>query len=206
VAPRLPVMNETVTRRITPAGFLLALLLFLVLPLATASCDVPPDSASSGGTLGTSISGADLVVSHEHLDADGGLALSPAQQDRADLYVAVPRGVQILALLTVAALLAATATPLIRRVRVRAAVAAGAAVAALALVAVMAYLIRAKLTESAEFFLIMGSYLPSVEGRDLDGRAGEVVHLGWGLWTTAAVLLLVALLQIMTLVRPPRPG
>ncbi|GLL05934.1 hypothetical protein GCM10017581_076820 [Dactylosporangium matsuzakiense] len=194
-------MATAVTRRITPAGFLLAVLLFLVLPFATASCDVPADQATAPSRLSLSVTGSDLAASREHLDATGGLALSPAQQTRADLLVRMPRSTQVLALVTAVLLLGGVAPALIRRVRAAAAVAVAAAVAGGVLLTVTAYVTLRQFTMFAHSFLVYGTYLPSVEGRNLDNRVGEVIHTGSGFWLALGTVLALAAANIAVFVR-----
>jgi hypothetical protein len=194
-------MVATVMRWLTPAGFLLAVVLFLFLPFAAASCDVPADPGTAAGRLGVSMSGADLAASHEHLDASGGLALAPAEQTRADLLVRMPRRTQILALLTVVVLLGGLVPALVRPVRVRAATAAALAGVAGVLLAVTEYVVLRRLTTFARSFLLYGAYLPSVRGRNLNDRVGEVVHTGVGFWSSLAVVLALAVTNIAVVVR-----
>ncbi|GAA3290583.1 hypothetical protein Dvina_19320 [Dactylosporangium vinaceum] len=199
-------MVTTVTRRITPAGFLLAVLLFLILPFVTASCDVPADSGTAAGRLTLSLTGSDLAAAHEHLDATGGLALSPDQQSRADLLVRMPRSTQVLALFTAVVLLAGVTPALVRRVRVAAAVAVAVAGAGGALLATTAYFTVQQCTVITQNFLHYGTYLPSVEGKNLDSRVGEVIHTGIGFWLTLGTVLTLAAANIVVFVRVRRPA
>jgi hypothetical protein len=197
-------MSPAVTRRLTPAGFLLALLVFLFLPLATASCDVPADAGTAAGTLSTRVTGAGLIASREHLDATGGLALKPAQQSRADRLVQMPGSLRILAVAAAVVLLAAVATTAIRSPRARALTSIAAAIAGLTLLTVLMVLSLTRLTDFARTFLAAGAYLPAVKDHNLDGRAGEVVHTGPGFWVAAALLLLVGELNVLALARARR--
>lgn len=196
--------GKNVTRRVTPAGFILALLLFLFLPFAAASCDVPADSSTAAGTIGMSLTGADLIASRERLDTTGGLALTPAQQSRATAGFHMTRVVQILAILAAAAMVVGAATAVARTVRVRAAAAVVAAGGAIAVLAVTEYLTVERLTEMAEYVLLLGTYLPQVEGKNLDGRIGEVVHIGLGFWLAVALLVLIIAVNVVVLVASRR--
>lgn len=200
-------MEKTVTRRLTPAGLLLAALLFLVLPLTTASCDSPDMKGTAAGRIGTSVTGLDVVRSAEHLDATGGLAVaSPAQQARLDGYLQMPTGARVLVALTVLVMLGTLVAAAVPLVRARAATGAAGALAALALATVAERHVSDRVTEVADLILTVSAYLPAVEGRqdELRGRLDEVVHVGWGYWLSASVLVLLIAANVAAYIRAAR--
>lgn len=197
-------MEKSVTRRVTPAGLLLAALLFLVLPLTTASCETPAMGQTPPGSLGTSVTGLDLIRSAEHLDATGGLAAaSVRERTGADRLLQMPTRTRVFAIATLLVMLATVASMAIPAARSRAATAAAGALAAVVLLTVTERATADRLTVVADYMLTLAYYLPPVGERqqELRGRIDEVVHTGTGYWVPAAVLVAVAAVNVVVLVR-----
>jgi hypothetical protein len=78
------------------------------------------------------------------------------------------------------------------------------------LLAVTAYVTLQQFTVLAHNFLLYGTYLPSVEGKNLDNRVGEVIHTGAGFWLSLGTVLALAVANIVVFVRDRntahRPG
>lgn len=193
--------GKNVTRRITPAGFVLALLLFLLLPVALGSCDVPTDGGTSAGTIAVSFTGADLAVARTPLETTGDFALTPAEYVGAANLLEMPGAVQILAICAAAFLVLGAATALARTVRVRAIAAAVAAGGAAALVAVTEGQAVGGLTRNVEGVLVLAGGLPQVKGKGLDNRIGEVIHIGLGFWLVMALLVLLLAVNVVVVAR-----
>ncbi len=189
-----------------PAGLLLVLLLFLVLPAATASCSVPEGAPEGPGSISVSVTGADVVTGGDpdHA-ADGVFELSP-DAAAALAHDAAPRGlVRTLGTAAVATMVLGMLTAFVRVWRLRAIVttAVGALAAALLVLAEVALVGRltALAEDNAEWLV----HLPSARGTDVIGRASDVVSTGWGFWSACTGLVLIAAVNAALLLRPRRP-
>jgi hypothetical protein len=192
-----------VRRLARPGGFLLALLLFLLLPTVAASC------SAGGDTLTGSVSGTDVLAGNRpSLDATGKLtgflnftANSPLA---ADLDRATPgSGARLVAVVVVLLLLLGGAVELIRAHRRPAVTAIVAAATGVALVGV-------ELMIAARWKPILGDAglltreLPENRGRDSVQVALDTLHAGLGFWLVLATLAVIAAVNVVFLLRRAR--
>jgi hypothetical protein len=184
---------KLVRRLVSPVGFLLALL-FLLLPFTAASCDAP-----GLGSLEGSYTGVDLVTGGDPtITTDGELtrengAPIPTPQE-------APRPeVQILAIVTVAVLVAGIGVSLTPVVRIRTLGAIGAAAAGAALListeaAAQSHL-KPAVSDGLQRVLANrpGEAFPSfnLTGQNLD----ELVHTEIGFWLSLIAAILVLLVN-----------
>lgn len=123
---------KLITRLASPAGFGLALLLFLVLPFVSVSCEM-----SGFGSVAANYSGADLAVAGApSYEVTGMLAeefeQAPEEDRQAleEVRSAAGAGAQVLAIVTALLLVVGLGTALLARVRARQLGAAGTAIPA----------------------------------------------------------------------------
>jgi hypothetical protein len=171
---------------LSPAGFLLALLLF-ALPFVAVSCD-----AGAAGSFDVSYTGVDLATGTKpSIEASG--ALAPSGGGPVDPADAPDPGVHVLAILTAALLVVGIGTVLLRRARRRRFAAAGVAVAAGAL------LISTELTAMAHLRAPAQRVIESQAPGTNDGMAAaldEVIQTRIGFWLVLAVLILIIVLNL----------
>ena len=188
------------SRLASPAGFALVLLLFLLLPFLSVSCDVP-----GVGSIGADYSGghlvlgdepevevpADLTEMAEQLPGGGGENSEPPPDP----------GVQVLAIIAGLVMLAGVATPLLPRLRARSYAAAGVAVLAAVLVVVTQVAARSNLT--SELRADAQNLSDGDQGAmpDLDEIVDEMIHTEIGFWLTLFGLMLIAVLSIGLVIR-----
>ncbi|WET76541.1 hypothetical protein P3102_20675 [Amycolatopsis sp. QT-25] len=186
-----------------PTGLLLVLLLFLVLPMATASCSVPVSRPGQTGAINVSVTGADLVLGDDPgYSASGIFELSPAG-NAGMAREASPRSVvRVFGIATVVVMSLGLLIALIQVRRLRALVTAVVASVAAVLLAVTEFALVSQWVSLAEETAESAQYLPQAQGIDVVGRADEVVAAGWGFWLTLAGLALVAGINVFLLVRP----
>nr|WP_042186677.1 hypothetical protein [Kibdelosporangium sp. MJ126-NF4]CEL17448.1 hypothetical protein [Kibdelosporangium sp. MJ126-NF4]CTQ91325.1 hypothetical protein [Kibdelosporangium sp. MJ126-NF4] len=194
-------MNEgTRLRRINPAGFLLALLLFLLLPCIAVSCDKQDSGPSGRGSVEVSYNGWQLVARDPSVVMDGVFATFPAGQFVEEAEV--PVGVTVIAVVIVTVMAAGVATSLARKRRVPAAITA--AVLGSALLVVAEVVASAGLVSEARDAALWTSYLPETQGMDVQARAGELVGTRIGFWLTLAMLLVLLAFNAAWLIRSRR--
>ncbi|WP_284748563.1 hypothetical protein [Amycolatopsis sp. RTGN1] len=193
-----------------PLGFFLLLLLFLFLPSVAVSCSVPPGTQVGAGTATASVTGADVITgSDPGLETTGSLRL-PSQKEGEPLTDAVAPGQDVRIAGTAAVVVMALGLGLmfIGVWRPRALLTVGIATLAAALVAVTGILFVSQLTDEAKEYAEFMVYLPDGKGVDVVGRAGEVVHLGVGFFITLFGLTVIAVTNLVLLLRrkPRSPG
>ena len=186
-----------------PTGLLLVALLFLVLPAATASCSVPADSPEGPGSVSVSVTGADVVTGGDpDYSVSGVFELSP-EGNAGMAGDAAPRGaVRVWGIATVVVMGLGLLIMFLRVWRLRAIVTAAVASVAAVLLVVTEVALVGRLVSLAEENATWLVHLPSAQGVDVVGRAGEVVRTGAGFWVTLAGLVLVAGVNVALLVRP----
>jgi hypothetical protein len=184
---------------------LLALVLFLVLPAAAASCDTPRTAEEPSRHIAVSYSGRDLLRGEPGEVADGELNTdipTGSGDERSGRFTSMPTQVRVLAVLTVAMMIAGVPVAMImmssrRRAWTGLAVMGTAAV----LLSVTEFLALRRLHDMAEFALLIGSEIPYVKGRGLEERIGEAVHTKPGFWLPLTALLIAAALNAVALRR-----
>ena len=188
-------MPKLVTRRITPAGFLLALLLFLFLPGLAASCDAQPGNGNPASLVYT---GADLATGGHRVVGD--LGIDPANMAKVETGFRLSGPIQVLAIVTAALLLLGLATALLRTPRARALAAVVVAGAAAAMLAVTESQALGKLTEVTHKIAVTFTQI-SEPPQDPDKLTADAVHVQYGFWLTAGVVLVVFVLNIVVALR-----
>lgn len=192
-------MSQLVTRRITPAGFLLALLLFLFLPCLAASCDAPDSTRTEVG-----YSGADLATGRQTFTGIDGLGLTPAQQTAVENKFDMPGLVQVLAIVAGVLLVLGLGTALLRTPKARALAAVVVAGAGAALLVVTEVLALRNLTDNARLISATVSSLSSGQGTNTDDEAAAAVELRLGFWLSVSLVLVVFLLNVFVALRRSR--
>ena len=188
-------MPKLVTRRITPAGFLLALLLFLFLPGLAASCDAQP---GNGNPASLEYTGTDLATGGHRVVGD--LGVDPANMAKVEAGFRLSGPVQVLAIVTAALLLLGLAPALLRTPRARALAAVVVAGAAAAMLAVTESQALAKLTEVTRKIATTFTEITE-QPQDPEKLTTEAVHVQYGFWLTAGVVLAVFVLNVFVALR-----
>lgn len=201
-----------VARWIRPAGFVVVLLLFVLLPNVAVSCSLPDDSAEGTGEITVSATGGDFVV-RAVPDVDTSGVLAPIEDNitpdapLADYLAdsAAGPGVQLLAITVLVLLVLGAMTALPRKPRLGAALAIAVAAVVVALMVViekvMAAAWRPMVTEAGLFT----RGLPDAEGHDMVAEGIDAIRAGLGFWLAIAGLAVVAAVNLVPLVRR-RPG
>lgn len=192
--------GDRLVRRCTPAGFLLALLLFVLLPGVAASCDIPASTDEPAGTLSAAPTGADLIGGRLAVEGTGGYA-RVAELLTATFLDVAPTLSTVLAVATAATMGLGAAVILVPRLRGNATIAVLVSAAALALLVATAVSTAQILAGRAGVVLLLARDLPVLGDRDLSGRVGEVISTRPGLWLTSGVLLLVLAANVAVHVR-----
>ncbi|MDT7802946.1 MAG: hypothetical protein QOI78_6379 [Actinomycetota bacterium] len=192
-------MSQLVTRRITPAGFLLALLLFLFLPCLAASCDAP-----DGTRTEVSYSGADLVTGQQKVTGVDGLGLTPAQQAAVADKFDMPGLVQVLAIVAGVLLVLGLGTAFLRTPKARALTVVVVSGAGAVLLVVTEVFALGNLTDNARLISATVSSLSSGQGTHAEDEAVAAVELRLGFWLSVSLLLLVFLLNVFVALRRSR--
>ncbi len=156
------------------------------------------------------MTGADVITgSDPGLETTGSLRL-PSQKEGEPLTDAVAPGQDVRIAGTAAVVVMALGLGLmfIGVWRPRALLTVGIATLAAALVAVTGILFVSQLTDEAKEYAEFMVYLPDGKGVDVVGRAGEVVHLGVGFFITLFGLTVIAVTNLVLLLRrkPRSPG
>ncbi|OLF18672.1 hypothetical protein [Actinophytocola xanthii] len=198
---------KALSRLASPAGFALVLLLFLLLPFLSVSCDVP-----GMGKIGADYTGAHLALGDEPEAqvppelADLGEELQSgdgAESGDGESQPPPDPGVQVLAIVTAVLMAAGIATVLISRTRTRLLGAAGVAALAGALVVVTQVVGQSNLTEQLRE---NARELGDVEGEgglgsSPDDLIGEMIHTEVGFWLSLVGLVLIALVSLAFVVK-----
>lgn len=189
-----------------PTGLLLVALLFLVLPMATASCSLPADLPEGSGAVSVSVSGADVVTGGDpDFSVSGVFELSP-EANAGMASEAAPKGaVRVWGIATAVVMGLGLLTMFVRVWRLRAILTAAVASVAAALLVATEVALVGRLVSLAEQEATWLVHLPSARGVDVVGRAGEVVGAAVGFWVALAGLVLVAGVNVVLLVRPGPP-
>jgi membrane-associated protease RseP (regulator of RpoE activity) len=176
------------SRLASPAGFALVLLLFLVMPFLSASCDVP-----EAGSISADYTGARLAAG-----ADAQVEIPKGLEDIADeLLDVLDPGVRVLALVVALLLVAGVVLPFVPRLghELRHRMFGGAALAVLAgaLMVVTQVVAQANLTDRLTAYaekLSQNEPVPNID------RIDELMHAEVGYWLSLIGLILIAGLSV----------
>jgi hypothetical protein len=187
-------------RWVSPAGFLLALLFFL-LPFVAVSCD-----AGNEGSFELSYSGLDLATGAKPgIEANGDLGRQPTAI--VDNESPPEAGVQPLALGALALLGVGLALSLLPATRGRAWVAAGLAGGAAALLVITEVVALSNLRSSVRTTLESTGGSGDVSPAEVDGVVVDLVEMRSGFWLTLCLVVLVLLFNLGLMVyRRSRAG
>lgn len=198
----------TVLRRLgNPGGFGLALLLFLLLPFVSVSCEAPFE-----GSFSVDYTGVDVITNGEPSVTATGSFADPREREPADLH-AVPElaaeatadgqartGAQVLAIITIVLAAAGVATALLSTLRARRFAAAGCAVAAAGTLIATLVVARSNLASQVIAEADSDSYdetygrLPLVP--DSDEAIRSLVNAEPGFWLAVVALLAIAVVNL----------
>lgn len=194
-------------RWVRPAGFVVVLLLFVLLPNVAVSCALPEDSKDGSGEITVSVTGGELVTRDvPEVEASGVLAELEGASLADDLADgAAGPGVQLLAIAVLVLLVLGTVTALPRKPRLGAALAIAVAAVVAALMVViemmMATAWRPMVTEAGQ----LTRYLDDARGHDMVAEGIDAIRAGLGFWLAITGLAVVAAVNVVPLVRR-RPG
>ncbi len=185
---------KVLSRVASPAGFALVLLLFLVLPFMSVSCEVPGVSEP----LGLEYSGADLTFgSDPEVQIPQELSeLSEGSDSPASVTEEEPPdpGVQVLAIFTALFLLFGIGTVLIPRIKARLFGAAGIAGVALVLTVVTFAVAQSTLETSLLDEARETGAAESIEGMpDVESIISDTIRSETGFWLVVVGLVLLVL-------------
>lgn len=176
---------------LSPAGFLLALLLF-ALPFVAVSCD-----AGEAGSFDVSYTGFDLATGAKPSIAASG-DLAPSGGGPIDPSDAPDPGVHVLAILTAALLVLGIGTALLRSARLRRFVAAGVGVVAGTLLVATELTAMARLRAPVQ--RVIEAQVPgTTEG--MPAALDQVIQTRPGFWLALSALILVVLLNLAVAAR-----
>ena len=191
-----------VRRFARPAGFLVALVLFLLLPNTAASCSAP----GGEGTIEGSLTGTEMITgSRPSLDADGELTEFLKLEENSTMATLLDQAradtpIRLAAAAVVVLLLLGVAVQLIRARRVRAAatvvLAAGTSVLAVVLERLASVRWEPFLRETG----LLTRDLPVNDGRDAVAAALDTQHPGLGFWLVLTTLAVIAIVNAALLV------
>jgi hypothetical protein len=192
---------KPVQRIAGPAGFLLVLLVFLLLPGVAVSCSVA-EGEGPPGSVSASVNGADLVLGGDpYLEATGAFEMPPTLHAGTVEDASPEKTVGFFASATVVFMLLGMATMFILVWRLRAIVTLVVAVAATICLAVAEILIVRQWVRQVEDWAESMVYLPQAQGKDVVGTASDIVSPQFGFWLTVAGLLGVAVPNLVLLIR-----
>ena len=194
VAPK----PATKMRLISPAGFLLALMLFLFLPFLAASCDLPADSASGRPAMsdGVSYTGAELAIRQHTISS---AAPIPGEaQEAFEQGLTLSGATQVLAIATIAVLALGCITSLLRTRKVHALTAVVISGIGLILLVLTEFVAVGKLTD---ILAPVPGTLGAFGVGDQSTNVADYVHVKLGFWLSGAALLAVLLLNVFVALR-----
>jgi hypothetical protein len=184
-----------------PAGFLLVLLVFLLLPGVAASCSVA-ESQEGAGSISADANGADLVLGGDpYFEAEGAFEMPPTLHASTVEQGKPEEPVRFFASAAVVFMVLGLATMFVLVWRLRAVVTLVVAVVAAACLAVAEILVVQQWVRQAEEWGADMVYLPDAQGQDMVGLAGDIVHPAYGFWLTLAGLLAIAAPNLVLLIR-----
>lgn len=195
---RSPVWPGVLARSICPVGFLSALLLLVLLPVAGASCD-----QDTGGPVHLCYTGAQLISGTPSVDMSN-IALGSAQETaevRGFLVTTVepPGVVRVLAALVAIVLAVGALSAVVRRPRRRATVAAVTAGVGAVLLVATEIVAVVGLSRGVGDVVRLFAASDVLAGHKPD--VGDVVGTGAGFWLALTVLAAIAVFSISALAR-----
>jgi hypothetical protein len=180
---------KVLSRVASPAGFVLVLLLFFLLPFVSVSCDVPGVGEAGANYTGSHlVSGADPEVPAELRE------LADDPETPAELVEPPDPGVQVLAVILAVLAAAGVLTVVIPQVKTRLLSAAGLALATLA-VTVTTVVVAQSHLRSALIDGVRRSGLAEQQDslRRVESAADDLTHTEVGFWLMVVLLTLLVL-------------
>ena len=181
-------------RRVTTAGFVLAFMLFLLLPCVAVSWDREDAAPSRQGSIHISHTGGELIIQDPTIEVVGVfLPSNIGSETYTENLVEVQAGAPIFAVLTALGLVAGAVITMSRlRVLLSAAMAAGGIV----LLVVTEAMATVGLMNGVRDDGYRAAFQPEVQGLDPRARVGEVVDTTIGFWLALATLVVIVFLNI----------
>lgn len=180
---------KVLSRLASPAGFVLVLLLFFLLPFVSVSCDVP-----GYGEAGASYTGSHLVSGTQPEVSAELKELAADPEAPAELTDPPDAGVQGLAVVLALFATAGVLTVLVPRVKARLLSAAAVAVATLVVTVVTMVVAQAHLRSALLDGVRRSGLAEQQDNQQLESTATELTHTEVGFW------LMVILLAVITAV------
>lgn len=180
---------KVLSRLASPAGFVLVLLLFFLLPFVSVSCDVP-----GYGQAGASYTGSHLVSGTEPEVSAELKELAADPEAPAELTDPPDAGAQGLAVVLALFAAAGVLTVLVPQVKARLLSAAAVAVATLAVTVVTMVVAQSHLRSALLDGVRQSGLAERQDNQQLESAATELTHTEVGFW------LMVILLAVITVV------
>lgn len=178
------------SRFASPAGFVLVLLLFFLLPFVSASCDVP-----GYGPAGATYTGSHLVTGTDPAVPDELKRLADDPESPAALSDPPDPGVQLLAIGLAVLAAAGVLTALIPHLKARLLSGGVLAAATLVTTAVTMSVAQSNLQDSLLGWARETGAAENGDGDRLQEAVAEVTHTEVGFWLMVAVLALITLVS-----------
>jgi hypothetical protein len=178
------------SRFASPAGFVLVLLLFFLLPFVSASCDVP-----GYGSAGATYKGSHLVSGTDPAVPDELKRLGEDPESPAALSDPPDPGVQLLAIGLAVLAAAGVLTALIPHMKARLLSGGVLAAATLVTTVVTMSVAQSNLQDSLLSWARETGAAESQDGDRLQTAVAEVTHTEVGFWLMVAVLALITLVS-----------
>lgn len=181
-------VKAVIAQCIGAAAFLLAGLLFLLVPIAGASC------GGDDGPVGVCVSGAQLISGQPRVDMENILTLDFDEfEDTVINTLDLPDWLGTLSLFTLLVLLAGGLASLLTNPRARAAVRLAGALVAAGLVIFIEVRTVSAMTDGVAFMSSLFSYDTVVSAEE----AGELVGTESGFWLSLVVLAVIAIVNLV---------
>lgn len=184
-------------RRVTTAGFVLAFMLFLLLPCVAISWDREDAAPSRQGSIHISHTGGELIIQDPTIDVVGVfLPSNIGSETYTENLVEVQAGVPIFAVLTALGLAAGAVITMLPMSRLRVLRFAAMAAGGIVLLVVTEAMATVGLMNGVRDDGYRAAFQPEVQGLDPRARVGEVVDTTIGFWLALATLVVIVFLNI----------
>ena len=184
-------------RRVTTAGFVLAFMLFLLLPCVAISWDREDAAPSRQGSIHISHTGGELIIQDPTIEVVGVfLPSNIGSETYTENLVEVQAGVPIFAVLTALGLAAGAVITMLPMSRLRVLRFAAMAAGGIVLLVVTEAMATVGLMNGVRDDGYRAAFQPEVQGLDPRARVGEVVDTTIGFWLALATLVVIVFLNI----------
>lgn len=181
-------------RWVTTAGFVLAFLLYLLLPCVAVSRDTQDLGPSGQGSIHISYTGGQLITQDPVIDVLGMFTpTTTGLRSYTENVAEVPAGVTIFAVITAVTLVAGAGATVLPKPRMRALVSTVMVVGGVALLVITEVMAGVGLANGVRDVGYWVAYLPEARGIDVQDRATEIVETTIGFWLTLSTLVMIAI-------------